>query len=121
MEVARNAPNSNRRAWLAVIYDRLCRKKWADMSRANELFDANYYAVKRDSEVIRREFLCPIPMLPYHVVHIFVYRQAEETYDQVLQERSGSAKARLHPCILHPVAFMLCLVAGRRTEGQREW
>ena len=55
MEIAASAANEKRRFALAVFYDELCRKEWAERaSRGDFDFDVNIVSMVKDLEILAR-------------------------------------------------------------------
>ena len=55
MEIAASAANEKRRFALAVFYDELCRKEWAERaSRGDTDFDVNVVSMVKDLEILAR-------------------------------------------------------------------
>ena len=55
MEIAASAANEKRRFALAVFYDELCRKEWAERASRGDLdFDVNIVSMVKDLEILAR-------------------------------------------------------------------
>ena len=55
MEIAASAANEKRRFALAVFYDELCRKEWAERASRGDIdFDVNIVSMVKDLEILAR-------------------------------------------------------------------